>query len=564
MLKRCDISEKQILLSWLEFLISLIFKYNYYLIFQSFNPMTRKFIITFSLMTAMTVSMFAQSAVQNAGTAKYKLFSGNDQTEVGVSLGLAALIGDLQFKPGVTLGAHVRKALDHTFSLRGDVSYSILSSSTPTNDPNFPYGGTEIREGFVSDPGKIKAANTNLLSGSLQVVISLNNGRWDGGVRNINPYVFGGAGASYVNTTVDVTSAPAGSRAKGIGVQEFIIAGDRNTGKIVPLVEAGAGVAFRVSDKLNIAIEQKMATIFGKRADLLDGFQYNFRDFASLTQLRLNFNVGGGTGKDKKSMPLWWGNPGEQTQADLAELKARPKLDLTDTDGDGIIDMLDQEKETPAGARVDTRGVALDSDADGFADYKDKEPFSPVGYKVDNNGIAMVPKPAYVTEADVDRIVEGKLAKFKATLGDLTTKSASAPSMSDWFLPMIHYDLNSAVVKNSEYGNLSSVASVLKSNPSIRIAVAGYTDKTASDGYNDGLSYRRAQNAIDALVKRFGVDRSRLVLTYQGEENTLVPTSGVSVMNRRVEFKVATSESEMTAPTKSMQKKSYKGNKSGY
>ena len=92
----------------------------------------------------------------------------------------------------------------------------------------------------------------------------------------------------------------------------------------------------------------------------------------------------------------------------------------------------------------------------------------------------------------------------------------------------------------------------------------GLVFKTASDGYNDGLSYRRAQNAIDALVKRFGVDRSRLVLTYQGEENTLVPTGGVSVMNRRVEFKVATSESEMSAPAKSMKSKSYKGNKSGY
>jgi OmpA-OmpF porin, OOP family len=530
--------------------------------------MTRKFIITFSLMATMVASAFAQSAVQSASSAKYKLFAGNDQTEVGVHLGLAGLIGDLQFKPGVTLGVHLRKALDYTFSLRADVSYSILPTATPTGQ-TFEYGGPEVRNktGGITgtDPASIKAANTNLLSGSLQVVISLNNGRWDGGVRNINPYVFGGAGASYVNTTVDVVTAPAGTRAKGTGVQEFIVAGDRNTGKIAPLVEAGAGIAFRVSDKMNVAIEQKMATIFGKRADLLDGFQYNFRDFASLTNLRLNFNIGGGTGKDKKSMPLWWGNPGEQTQADLAELKARPKLDLTDTDGDGIIDMLDQEKETPAGARVDTRGVALDSDADGYADYKDKEPFSPVGYKVDNNGVAMVPKPAYVTEADVDRIVEGKLAKFKATLGDLTTKTVSAPSMAEWFLPMIHYDLNSAVVKSSEFGNLSSVASVLKSNPSIRIAVTGYTDKTASDGYNDGLSYRRAQNAIDALVKRFGVDRSRLVLTYQGEENTLVPTSGVSVMNRRVEFKVASSESEMSAPAgKTMNKKSYKGNKSGY
>jgi OmpA-OmpF porin, OOP family len=525
--------------------------------------MTRKFIITFSLMTAMTVAAFAQSAVQSTSSTKYKVFSGNDQTEVGVSLGLAGIIGDLNFKPGFGIGVHVRKAFDYTFSLRGDLSFKAMPTSAPSTT-GFYYGGSETRNGVPNDPRSISAANTNEIAGALQLVISLNNGRWDGGVRSINPYAFGGVGASYLNTTVDVSAAPAGSPSTKLGVQEFIVPGTRNTGNIVPIVEAGFGIAFRVSDKMNVAIEEKLGTVFGKRADLLDGFQYNFRDFTTNTNLRLNFNIGGGTGKDKKSMPLWWSNAGEQTQADLAELKARPKLDLTDTDGDGIIDMLDQEKETPAGARVDTRGVALDSDADGYADYKDKEPFSPVGFKVDNNGVAMVPKPAYVTEADVDRIVEGKLAKFKASLGDITTKSSSAPSMADWFLPMIHYDLNSSAVKNSEYGNLSAVASVLKSNPSVRIAVTGFTDKTASDGYNDGLSYRRAQNAIDALVKRFGVDRNRLVLTYQGEENTLVPTSGVSVMNRRVEFKVATSESEMTAPTKEMKKKSYKGNKSGY
>ena len=514
-------------------------------------------------MTATMVSVFAQNATQSSGAAKYKLFSGSDQTEFGVSLGLAGLVGDLQFKPGVGIGVHVRKALDYTFSLRVDASLQVLPSSTPTNNPNFEYGGPELRNGFGNgDPRKIKAANTNLIAGTVQLVMNLNNGRWDGGVRNINPYVFGGAGVGYVKTTVDVSVAPPSSGGK-LGVQDFVLPGNRNTSPVVPLVEAGIGIAFRVSDKLNVAIEEKTATVFGKRADLLDGFAYNFRDFTTNTNLRLNFNIGGGTGKDKKTLPLWWSNPGEQTQADIAELKARPKLDLTDTDGDGIIDMLDQEKDTPAGARVDTRGVALDSDSDGFADYKDKEPYSPVGYKVDNNGVAMVPKPAYVTEADVDRIVEGKLAKFKASLGDITTKSA-APSMADWFLPMIHFDLNSAAVKTSEYGNLSAVASVLKSNPSVRIAVTGFTDKTASDGYNEGLSYRRAQNAIDALVKRFGVDRSRLVLTYQGEDNTLVPTSGVSVMNRRVEFKVATSESEMSAPAKGMKSKSYKGNKSGY
>ena len=524
--------------------------------------MTRKFIITAVLMTALGVSAFAQKQTAAAATgAKYSLFSKTDQTEFGVHVGLAGLVGDLKFAPGLGLGVHLRKALDYTFSVRADVEFQALHGDAAVG--NFYYGGIETRNGFAQDLRTISAYKTNMLMGSVQLVISLNNQRWEAGKRFINPYAFGGAGAAYVNTKVNVSKDPL--KVGTLGEQEFMLFGTRNTGKIVPILEVGAGLGFRVSDKMNIAIEEKFMMVFGKRADLLDGFAYNFRDFTSLTNLRLNFNIGGGDAKMKKTLPLWWSNPGEQTQSDIAELKARPKLDLTDTDADGIIDMLDQEKETPAGARVDTRGVALDSDGDSYPDYKDKEPFSPIGYTVDKSGVAVVPKPAYVTQPDVDRIVEEKLAKFRASLGDLsnnnTTKSVS---MADWFLPMIHYDLNSAVVKTSEYGNLAAVANVLKTNPGIRIAVSGYTDKTATDGYNEGLSYRRAQAAVNALVKNFGADRNRLVLTYQGENNTLVPTSGVSYMNRRVEFKVATSESEMGAPTKEMKKKSYKGNKAGY
>jgi OmpA-OmpF porin, OOP family len=526
--------------------------------------MTRKiqFSLSFFLVALSLTSASAQkTAASQDSKGQYALFAPNNQTEFGVHAGLSYLVGDLVSKPGIGLGVHLRKALDYTFSLRADVGFQQLNSKTPSGD--WSYGGSETREGSYNDPRFITTCNNSVLTGGLQVIISLNNGRWDAGARKINPYVFGGAGLTYLNTQVNVSKiAPTTITGLKTGSQEYVVPGTRNTGKIAPNIEAGAGISFKVNDKMSFSIEEKLMTIFGKRADMLDAFQYNFRDFGSYTNVRLGFNIGG---KNKQTMPLWWSGPADQVNADIAELKARPKYDPTDTDGDGVVDMLDQEKDSPAGARVDTRGVSLDSDGDGYADYKDKEPFSPVGYKVDGNGVAQVPKPAYVTEADVNRIVEGQLAKFKATLGEMQTKGSSTPSMADWFLPMIHYDLNSAVVKTSEYGNLAAVASVMKSNPSVRVAVSGYTDKLATDGYNQGLSYRRAQAAIDALVKRFGVDRSRLVLTYQGEENTLVPTSGNSMMNRRVEFKVASSESEMSAPAGGgMKKKSYKGNKSGY
>ena len=504
------------------------------------------------LVTMSLTSASAQKAAASKSSANYGYFAPNNQSELGIHAGVSYLAGDLEGKPSIGVGLSLRKALDYTFSLRGNLGFQQLNSKTPDGS-NWPYGGDQTKNGVANDLRSFNKANTSTLSGDLQLLVSLNNGRWDNGARKINPYVFGGLGLTYVNTQVNVTKT-GGKVGATTGEQEFEVYGTRNTGKIAPNLNLGAGISFRINDKMSFSIEERLMTLFGKRGDLIDGYGYNSKDIATYTNVRLGFNIGA---KNKQTLPLWWAGPADQMNADIAELKARPKYDPTDTDGDGVIDMIDQEKDSPAGARVDTRGVALDSDSDGLADYKDKEPFSPIGYKVDNNGVAMIPKPAYVTEADVNRIVEAQLAKFKASLGE------SKAGLADWFLPMIHFDLNSSYVKNDEYANLAAVANVMKHNPSIRIAVEGHTDKLASDSYNQGLSYRRAEAAIDSLIKRFGVDRSRLVLTYVGENEALVPRSGDSPINRRVEFKVATTETEMSAPA-TMKKKSYKGNKSGY
>jgi OmpA-OmpF porin, OOP family len=522
--------------------------------------MTRKFInqvVALAFLTAIGSNAVAQNSTN------YKVFSPGDQTEFGVALGYSALIGDLNPKPGFGGALSIRKALDHTFSLRVEAGAQLINGETPSLT-GFPYGGSETRNLFLNDPREYNKYNSLVGSGSVHVLISLNNGRWEGGARKINPYVFLGAGGSYVKTELEVINILPGAPSTFVkGKQELVIPGTRNTGAVVPHFDGGLGLGYRINNKVSIGIEEKLTTVFGKRADLLDGFQYNFRDFLSFTSLRLGFNFGGG--KDsKKTLPLWWVGPADQVNADIAELKARPKFDTADADGDGVIDMLDQEKDSPSGARVDTRGVALDSDGDGLPDYKDKEAFSPVGYKVDGNGVAQVPKPAYVTEADVDRIVDGKIRKLEAQMANMpTSTTVKGSSMSDWFLPMIHFDLDKSNIKASEYGDLAAVATVLKNNPGLNVVVTGHTDRLSSDSYNQGLSYRRAQASIDALVKRFGVDRSRLVLNYGGEETNLVPTKSESYMNRRVEFKVAQGESEMSAPS-GMKKKNYKGNKSGY
>ncbi|MEN9498708.1 MAG: hypothetical protein RIS83_527 [Pseudomonadota bacterium] len=70
-----------------------------------------------------------------------------------------------------------------------------------------------------------------------------------------------------------------------------------------------------------------------------------------------------------------------------------------------------------------------------------------------------------------------------------------------------------------------------------RIEVNGYTDRSGSDQYNQGLSTRRA-NAVAAELLRRGVPRNEIFTRAFGEANPLIPTAdGVrEAQNRRVEI----------------------------
>jgi len=313
--------------------------------------------------------------------------------------------------------------------------------------------------------------------------------------------------------------------------------------------------------------------------DYLDGVKFrtagdqtNNADIMHYTNIRLGINLGN---FDKVTEPLYWLNPLDATFNDIAELKQRPLLDLTDEDGDGIIDMLDQELDTPAGCPVDTRGVTLDSDGDGFADCKDEEPYSPPGFSVDNKGVAAVPT---MTEDDVNTIVDNKTGDIRSSIANMSNRS----DCGKWFLPMIHFDLDKYNIKPEFYGQLHHVANVLKMCPNICVTAVGHTDARNNNDYNRVLSYNRAQAAVDYLVTNYGIDRSRVKLMYGGEETPMMGAANARsesqhYINRRVEFRVCEgADSDMGRPegpnagtgdrsTRSSGGATYSGNKnSGY
>ncbi|MBU6341855.1 MAG: OmpA family protein [Bacteroidetes bacterium] len=492
--------------------------------------------LTFAFLFALV--SFAMNA-QDAAAPAYRSFTPKDQWEIGLDLGSAFVTGDLNAKPGFGGGLHVRKAFDHVFSVRGNFLFASASSESKASTGN-PYN---------------RKSSLTWISGDAQAVMTLNNLRFNKPNRKVLVNIFGGAGFNNYSTEYSNILRADGSRPTTNTSQ------DATTNLHLSF---GAGLAYRISPKLNIGLEYTIYKVIGDKADLLDSDENvnqsttSYGDLLHFPHLQLNFNIGKSKDGSKISEPLYWANPLSEVSDAITKLEARPVYDPTDTDADGIIDAIDDEDNSPAGARVNTKGVTLDSDGDKVPDYQDKEPFSPPGYKVDGMGVAQVPKP--ISEADVNRIVDAKLANFKLP----------APKVTEWFLPIVNFKDNSYGIEYTEYEKLYQIATVLKQNPDVKLVAIGGTDKRSSEKYNNVLSYNRAKAAIEFLVAQHGIARDRLVLNWVGENSSLVPVDGANLQNRRVEFRVAKGETEMARPEgpeagKAPKKGSFKGNKdAGY
>lgn len=506
--------------------------------------------------------------------------------ELGIHAGSAFVSGDVEapFPAGYGFGLHLRRAINYTFSLRADITYqssrgydarpsSSFSSERVYYQNNLE---TPALEAYAA-PAAIYHRNykANILSGSLEGLINIGNVLFHRPSNRTNFYLIAGLGLNMPRVYTDLLDANGNAydfsgvadgdnttneqrknsrknlkdlldgdfETRG-GIEKDIITIGPDHKTILPHFHIGMGLSKKLSRRLNISLEHRVML---SDNDLLDAYEYrtildetNSNDFAHYTAVRLGINLGS---FEKRIEPLYWVNPLDGPLNDIAELKQRPKFDLTDSDGDGVIDMTDQEVNTPAGCPVDTRGVMLDSDGDGVVDCKDQEPYSPPGFEVDNNGVAQVPDEGYLTEEEVVNLI----------------KTTGADKFS-WFLPMIHFDLDKYYVKPEFYGSLHHVASVMNSHPDLKVVAHGYTDNRASNEYNNVLSYNRANAAINYLVENYNIPRSRFVLSYGGEQAPIVKNlpdnHNVSTndeykhyINRRVEFRVATAtDTDMERP----------------
>ncbi|GAA4325181.1 OmpA family protein [Flaviaesturariibacter amylovorans] len=483
-----------------------------------------------------------------AGTYNYPAKPRN-QWEIGIKGGLFTISGDVASLPSFGLGAHVRKAFGYLFSARLEYTYGIAKGLNWK--PAYNYSNNSAWSNAGYRPANIPANpggdlpvyynyKTNVQDLMLEGVITLNNVRFHRSKTGYALYAFAGVGGSMYDAKVNALDA------NGNAYNFNSIAGNtwktrkdtrkalksmmdntyetpaENHGPLRPKLfgnsymtvgSVGLGIAFKLSNRFNIAIEDRFTFT---NDDLFDGQRWaeqvpgepvltqNF-DAYNFASLGINMNLG-----SKSTEPLWWMNPLDYAYSEIRNprLMKLPKPVLPDTDGDGVTDQFDLE-QTPAGAPVDAHGVSRDTDGDGVPDFRDKELVTPtVCQPVDADGVGKCPCP------DGCKVVD-------------TSNTAGACARALGQLPSITFSGASPALSSTAKSMLASVAARIKNNPGCKVVVIGYCQSTKAEQQR---SWDRVNAVINYMVEREGVGADRFIFQYgqEGGDCNTVDLRGAS------------------------------------
>ena len=281
----------------------------------------------------------------------------------------------------------------------------------------------------------------------------------------------------------------------------------------------GGGVFLNLTDSMAVRAEYRY------RASLGDG---NLRD--QVVSLGLQFGFGGDGGR------------------------------FSDTDGDGVSDMVDRCPDTRPGAEVDSFGCELDDDGDGVARSLDLCPDSKPGVPVDANGceldgdgdgvgdsIDQCPRtPAGATvdargcelDGDGDGVVD-RLDRCPGTRAGVRVDVNGCEIREVIRLPGVRFETNSDRLVPGAEQVLNDAAATLRKHPDLVVEVAGHTDSDGAAAYNAGLSERRAKTVMNYLVAN-GADPANLAVRGYGETQPIADNSTAvgKAANRRVELRI--------------------------
>ncbi len=250
-----------------------------------------------------------------------------------------------------------------------------------------------------------------------------------------------------------------------------------------------------------------------------------------------------------------------------------------DNDQDGILDAKDScpnAAEDVDGFQDDDGCPDLDNDKDGLPDTKDQCPDD--AGPVELNGCPDKDGDKIIDSQDECPTEPGPLATHgcpdrdndlvpdkRDKCPDVPKDPREDPARSDGcpkrvivtagkieILDKVFFDTNKTTIKAVSFPLLDAVAKTLNDNMDLtKVEVAGHTDSDGDDAKNLKLSQGRAQAVVTYLVTKGKVDAARLTAVGYGETKP-IDTNGTpegKANNRRVEFTILAQGNQAVPPT---------------
>jgi outer membrane protein OmpA-like peptidoglycan-associated protein len=288
------------------------------------------------------------------------------------------------------------------------------------------------------------------------------------------------------------------------------------------LVDAAAGVAIPVSDRVAVRVEARDLIWIPSEHQSWDDLFHHLQLGAALS-----FGLGGpGSDADQDGV--------SDRKDRCANTPAGAWVDAhgcpADEDGDGVVNGIDRCAGTPRGARVnaqgcpadsdgdgvpdgidqcnqpsrcpvDAHGCPMDADHDGVCDDKDRCPGTPAGVPVDANGCAPDEDHDGVPDA-LDRCLgtapNTRVDRYgcPSTLGDIDRGFATSGRIRLTSLPFAN---GRDEVLPGAYFALDRAGEALGAQPEVRVEIV----VTGGPGDSQSLSRRRAESVLRYLTSRF-------------------------------------------------------------
>ncbi len=431
-----------------------------------------------ALMGAVTLTN-AQDAATTSSSAK--VFGGRAQYRtwsLGVNAGvLTPFSNDFQNADiNLGYGLSLRKQLGHAFGIelngfRGKVGGT--NKDAPGGFVTVPVGGVQTDiYGFETEIN---------WAADIRAVVNVATVDFLRRENSVNFFVTAGYGvANYA-----AVRNPAGG-----GGEEFVYKygdGGLEDNKTQPYVPIGAGVKFKVSDRVSFNLGY---TVHFVDTDDFNGLPDELKNY---TKDKFAYGYGGlefSLGSAAKPS-LDWVNPLALMYDELKDPSLRQEVEAL--------------KNRVANVEKSIEDLKKDSDGDGVSDQFDKCPGTPAGTAVDGSGCPLPKAPEPVAVSSV--------SGFET----------------------IQFEFNSSVLKTEAYPVLDKLSSVLRESGG-KVTSNGYASSEGTAAYNLKLSKDRA-NSVKTYLVNSGVSASQVVTKGNGEANPIASndTEEGRIQNRRVE-----------------------------